>query len=668
MVSFVCVVLVVGFLFLMLDVDLLLSDLPKDRKGISKNASSVVNSTSNYTSNNTSNNAAGDWEQRSQSLRNNQRGSNDTNEQQNDPKSNHDATEVTNNINSTTAANPNETTTPWYPNEMQRKWCTPPASLEHYPLESPRLVMPTDFVNDDSPCASLRDIESFRYNGDQNFTCQNWLSETLDRGQLNRRCKRKYHNRQVRNYWCRQRCSELLLRKGTCYGDKDDDPLILGTAIAKEVTVSTYGDYRHKNYSGIETEIEIDERFNSTNDSSTNQTFQKVDAPVIHKAAICRIMPEVKIYHFPHFMQHFLKCVDYWIDSGCCSNSKSCAPVLLHEDDEYIAELFQNAFGKGVLEFAKSSLGLVILPKDAYLGCTKIENNNNSFCSELYHPDQTIRRYKGGRRVFGGGDVGYLFQHAKEWNQRMDSYLDNNNNASSREETARDNDDTGVPLLEGTERTKNSAAACSVPPRIGILNRGGTRSILNADELAQALVHAAYRKETTNNHSTTTKIDFYPRLLPITVTYFEDKPFLEQVTYFREHDIIISGHGAQLTGLVFMPNDATEDESKSCKHLMELFPKGYGLPFFFGSLAVQSGIAHSYVYYDDGLVNSTYGEPPSFGVERAPLVVLKPWEKLTAETPPERLAARKAMFCPRSNDMVGYVSRILKEWYRCRGC
>jgi len=52
----------------------------------------------------------------------------------------------------------------------------------------------------------------------------------MDRAQLNRRCKKKWQKRNVRNYWCRKRCSELLLREGTCFGANDNDDTILGRA------------------------------------------------------------------------------------------------------------------------------------------------------------------------------------------------------------------------------------------------------------------------------------------------------------------------------------------------------------------------------------------------------------------------------------------------------
>merc|ERR1711884_71820 len=126
---------------------------------------------------------------------------------------------------------------------------------------------------------------------------------------------------------------------------------------------------------------------------------------------------------------------------------------------------------------------------------------------------------------------------------------------------------------------------------------------------------------------------------------------MDQVEFFRNADIVISGHGAGLTGLPFMANGLETPDSKSCKQILEFYPKGYALPYYFGSLAIQSGIGHNYVYYDDGLDDdflyenhynssssndnnnnnpgdATRARPPlkDLKMKRSPLVVLKPWE------------------------------------------
>ena len=103
--------------------------------------------------------------------------------------------------------------------------------------------------------------------------------------------------------------------------------------------------------------------------------------------------------------------------------------------------------------------------------------------------------------------------------------------------------------------------------RIGILNRKKSRDIRNMVELTKALQALV-----------TTKV---------IVTYFESASFKDQVDFFSSIDILISPHGAQLTGVIFMPR---------CGALLELFPKSYWIPEFFGHLALGAGLQYNYLY------------------------------------------------------------------------
>jgi hypothetical protein len=57
---------------------------------------------------------------------------------------------------------------------------------------------------------------------------------------------------------------------------------------------------------------------------------------------------------------------------------------------------------------------------------------------------------------------------------------------------------------------------------------------------------------------------------------------MEQILFFHHHDIIISPHGAQITGIPFMKSP--------CSIIIELFPKGYYISYYFGSLESSSNI------------------------------------------------------------------------------
>lgn len=97
-----------------------------------------------------------------------------------------------------------------------------------------------------------------------------------------------------------------------------------------------------------------------------------------------------------------------------------------------------------------------------------------------------------------------------------------------------------------------SFETCSNPrPRIAILNRDSnySRTILNSRIISDQLMPLS-------------RDDMVP------IKYFESLSFPDQVSFFRSVDILISPHGAQLTGLPFM--------NAPCAHIVELFPKvGY---------------------------------------------------------------------------------------------
>ena len=283
------------------------------------------------------------------------------------------------------------------------------------------------------------------------------------------------------------------------------------------------------------------------------------------------------------------------------------------------------------------------------------------------------------------------------------------------------------------------------PPRVGILNRKDSytsgRTILNWKELAYQLSKISYvfynnnnnhnnnnSNNNTNNHTNTTDDEnSNEKNSTVQVTFFEGKTFEEQIQFFRNTDILISPHGAQLTGLIFMSSSSSSSSSSSllksnsdydgkqqqeqeqtrknsCKHIMELFPKNYAIPYYFGSLAVQSGIRHSYVYYDDGITkinitetdgsksksnnqdfdrnkDNTDNDDPldaynkklkrlhkQIRYSRNPsLKELMPWERIIPKDYIKRRNARtQVKFCPRQNDMNNMVIELIMDWYKCR--
>jgi hypothetical protein len=170
-----------------------------------------------------------------------------------------------------------------------------------------------------------------------------------------------------------------------------------------------------------------------------------------------------------------------------------------------------------------------------------------------------------------------------------------------------------------TERVKIRASEDF--PRIAILNRkwGEKRNLKNIVRLSKQLSRRL------------------PENPDVPVMYFKNKTFLEQVDFFAKTDIVISPHGAQLTGIPFMPD---------CGAVLELFPKGYYLPAFFGTLANVSNLNHAFLYLSEVDGKSEYSK--------------------FAASKETRLEARGAELCPPVHSVVQAVEQLVKEWKQCR--
>lgn len=157
-------------------------------------------------------------------------------------------------------------------------------------------------------------------------------------------------------------------------------------------------------------------------------------------------------------------------------------------------------------------------------------------------------------------------------------------------------------------------------PRIAILNRDqrySKRSFLNANELA--------REITSRGLST-----------HVPIVYFENATFQEQIQFFHQFDIVLSPHGAQLTSMPFMP---------SCGGVLEFFPRGYFMPFYFGSLARASGLHYMALYVSEN-----------------------DWEAettLATKTVHSRFRARQSNLCPLVVDAVQAVTDMVGHWNQC---
>lgn len=165
------------------------------------------------------------------------------------------------------------------------------------------------------------------------------------------------------------------------------------------------------------------------------------------------------------------------------------------------------------------------------------------------------------------------------------------------------------------------AAGCQTnktEPAIAILNRKkqSARFIVNAKRLQRHV------QKLTNQ--------------PVILETFENKTFMEQISFMSQVDILISPHGAQLTSLSFIP---------SCGSIFEIFPRGYYLPHFFGPQAITSGLRHGYVY-NGANVN-------------------KEWYKSGMLDRTQRFRARRSNVCVPLETSLTIIGKMVDKWKVC---
>ena len=150
---------------------------------------------------------------------------------------------------------------------------------------------------------------------------------------------------------------------------------------------------------------------------------------------------------------------------------------------------------------------------------------------------------------------------------------------------------------------------------ITIINRRGTRCIVNSENITNALQEA------------------YPSAL-IRTMYMEDMEPMEQFAVWSQQSIVITPHGAALTNGIFLPPG-------NASAVIEIFPKHYFAIPFFGSLLRSCGVRR-YGYYFN---------------ESNPLA---DW-KVYGSTREQRSFYRSVNLEPPVADIVGLVRQALTE-------
>jgi hypothetical protein len=293
-------------------------------------------------------------------------------------------------------------------------------------------------------------------------------------------------------------------------------------------------------------------------------------------SAICAFHSMFGWTHFPHTMQQLYSCISWW------NGHPSQPSVLAWSSKTHKKRLRSDRFVGEIIKYL-------------------VHNNNVTFLdvadTRRPAPNNTVSRKP--------PNQGYIVQSPTHLHAFRDATV---------QDLFPGRTTFGCPTHTATNR---GDASPPPPPRIGILNRRKKRRLQTVDILVHELGQA------------------FP-MSSLTIKEFESANFSDQVDFFSSIDILISPHGAQLTGLPFMPN---------CGGLIELFPKGYHLPNYFGSLAIGSGLGYGYVYMSGG--NETHET------------------KVMSATKSGRMNARKADLCPAPQKIVDAVRVSIDDWYQC---
>jgi Glycosyltransferase 61 len=356
--------------------------------------------------------------------------------------------------------------------------------------------------------------------------------------------------------------------------------------------------------------------------------------------------------HFPHTMQQLYRCWSWWqyqhhaaiqlrttqaataAGSNMASSSSSSAatattlfqPVLVLKRDRVqqrqknqqehhhrASSMLDNRFVQGFLDALKTAINLTIVYDD--------DDDDEVPTSSSSYDFPTMAKPK-------------LESNRDLYDYRMHSIQDGPNLRTAVLKT----------LTNSTSAATEQTTVCSnrnggpLFPRITILNRRKTRRILNAQEMQQAILGLRLGGTT------------QPM---VRVEYFEGgRSFAEQVSVLANTDLLISPHGAQLTGLAFLPSP--------CSAVLEIFPRGYWIPKFFGSLAATSGVhQHACLYLGAGAHHGGDQQHRGVVVNRTHQV------QEATQSVRDRFRTRSQNMCLPLNQTLQAIQQMIHSWQQC---
>lgn len=353
--------------------------------------------------------------------------------------------------------------------------------------------------------------------------------------------------------------------------------------------------------------------------SQTNNSI-RTPVPAAAGAAVCHFQTmDAFTFHFPHAMQQLYRCWSWW------RLHNTLAAILVFPRSEMPPN---NAFLTGFVSTLQAAIGLRLVrpsqpphqpPYRASVEVHPRVPHNRVHPDDIFAMRDPTRPY-------------YAFHQVDDAQVLRDTIVQQLRSAASSSRRESPTTRSSVMLDKATAFVPESSPlspSCHSSPRIAILNRHQHREWVSAVAFVERF---AQRRRIDSNHNQNNNT-----VVPI-VYFHSDTTFADQVQFFVTTDILISPHGAQLTGLAFLPD---------CGAVLEVFPAGYYLPHFFGSLARASNHPHRYVT----LV--------SHGTDW-------PTEAVAGmQTQAARQKARNKQLCPDPDTIVHAVENMVAEWHEC---
>jgi len=278
--------------------------------------------------------------------------------------------------------------------------------------------------------------------------------------------------------------------------------------------------------------------------------------------AVCDFTRQTYSLHFPHSFQQLLRCFSWWQ----IPENQHKQPVLYVEDMprpkmNYLISFFN---------VLRQQLNVTVDETHQYKNYSVRTHAHCSSCRQFVVDE----------------DIGPSKSHQEPYAMRNPQDAEILREATWRyvnltEPLVKAGCSSGA--ASSTSRN-NHRPATSPNPVIGFLNREATsgRHVTNHHDIMDSI----------RQHKFDGLDPGAPQLQINYLSSFDGKSFEEQVAFMAQTDILIGPHGAQLTSVAFQP---------TCGGLVELFPKGYYMPSFFGTLARSTGHYHYSIYAGQNL-------------------------------------------------------------------